>query len=89
MIEVTGYNELPEDYWDFIEKHLPYYSQDDDVLKTDILYRYITDEEVWDEDYEWLPKTKEEAQVWLEELEIELYNKAVKAFNDEHHEFRG
>lgn len=89
MIEVTGYNELPEDYWDFIEKHLPYYSSDNDVLKTDILCRYINDEEVWEEDYEWLPKTKEEAQEWLEELEIELYNEAVRAFNKEHYEFRG
>lgn len=82
MKEAKIYNELPNNYWRFIEKHLPKYSSNDDVLRSDILSRFIFDEEVCDEDYDWLPETKEEAQMMLEEIDLELYNEAVKAFNE-------
>lgn len=83
MKEAKIYNELPNNYWHFIGKHLPKYSSDSNVLKSDILSRFIFDEEVRDEDYDWLPETKEEAQMMLEEIDLELYNEAVRAFNEE------
>lgn len=83
MKEAKIYNELPNNYWRFIEKHLPRYSSNNDVLRSDILSRFIFDEEVQEEDYDWLPETKEEAQMMLEEIDLELYNEAVRAFNEE------
>ena len=82
MKEARIYNELPNNYWRFIEKYLPKYSSNNDVLRSDILSRFIFDKEVQEEDYDWLPKTKEEAQMMLEEIDLELYNEAVKAFNE-------
>lgn len=82
MKEAKIYNELPNNYWRFIEKHLPKYSSNNDVLRSDILSRFIFDEEVQEEDYDWLPETKEEAQMMLEEIGLELYNEAVRAFNE-------
>lgn len=82
MKEAKIYNELPNNYWRFIEKHLPKYSSNNDVLRSDILSRFIFDEEVQEEDYDWLPETKEEAQMMLEEIDLELYNEAVRAFNE-------
>lgn len=81
MKEVKEYNDLPNNYWHFIGKHLPGYSSNNNVLRSDILSRFILDEEVKEEDYDWLPKTKEEAQMMLEEIDLELYNEAVRAYN--------
>lgn len=50
-------------YWDFIEKYHPLYYSDDRVLLCDILYRYLTDDEVSSDDLIWLQelyKTKKE-----------------------------
>ena len=38
----------------FIEKYLPNYSSRDDVLCDDILFRFITNDEVSEEDLAWI-----------------------------------
>lgn len=81
MDKVKTYIEMPDDYWTFIEEHLPDYSSRDDVLKSDILARYVFGEEVCDEDLEWLPSDKEEARSMAAELDLSLYNEAVEAYN--------
>ena len=40
--------------WDFIANYLPNYSSRDDVLRDDILFRYINSEDVCDEDLQWI-----------------------------------
>lgn len=40
--------------WQFIEEYLPNYSSRDDVLQDDILFRYIDDDDVCDEDLLWI-----------------------------------
>lgn len=40
--------------WLFVENYLPNYYSRDDVLIDDILYRYITGDEVCDEDMQWI-----------------------------------
>ena len=40
--------------WHFIENHLPNYYSRDDVLVDDILYRFITGDDVCDEDMHWI-----------------------------------
>lgn len=40
--------------WRFIETYLPNYSSRDDVLRDDILYRYIEGDDVCDVDNKWI-----------------------------------
>lgn len=63
-------------YWDFIEKYHPQYYSDDRVLLYDILFRYISDDEVSPDDQAWLQegfKTKKEALEELKRLETLLF----------------
>jgi hypothetical protein len=41
-------------YWRLIETYLPNYSKRDDVLLSDILYRYITNDEVSTDDLDYI-----------------------------------
>lgn len=82
MEKVKTYLELPHDYWNLVCEHLPNYYRRDDVLKSDILIRYVTGEEVSEEDLDWLPEDKDEADRMHEELDLQLYNEAVEAYNE-------
>lgn len=82
MEKAKTYLELPSDYWMFVCEHLPNYCRRDDVLMSGILTRYVSGEEVSDEDLEWLPKDKAEANRMVEELDLQLYNEAVEAYNE-------
>ncbi len=53
-IELT--NDSYINTWRFIEDYLPNYSNRDDVLLDDILFRFINDEFVCAEDIEWIVK---------------------------------
>lgn len=81
--KVRTYQELPNHYWDIIiSNYLPGYTYRDEVLESDILGRYVENEEVCVEDLEWLPESKEEARIQLERLDLILYNEAVDARAD-------
>ena len=43
---------MPYPYWSFIEAYLPNYSRRDDVLMSDILARFLDNEEIAEEDAE-------------------------------------
>lgn len=71
-------NELS--YLNFIEKYHPQYYSDDRVLLCDILFRYLSDDEVSSYDIIWLQKefkTKEEAIQELRRLETLLFSEAL------------
>ena len=51
-IEIT--NNYSNVYWRFIEEYLPNYYSRDDVLRNDILFRYIDDDDICDEDMQWI-----------------------------------
>jgi len=40
--------------WRFIETNLPNYYTRDDVLRSDILLRFIENDDVWGEDLKWI-----------------------------------
>lgn len=82
MEKVKTYLELPHDYWNLVCEHLPNYYRRDDVLKSDILIRYVSGEEVSQEDLDWLPEDRDEADRMVEELDLQLYNEAVEAYNE-------
>ena len=42
------------DLWGFFGEYLPDYDSRDDVLESDILFRFIDGDEIWDSDLEWI-----------------------------------
>lgn len=46
--------------WSFIEQYHPNYYSDDRVLLHEILFRYLDDDEVAEEDQEWIRKRIQE-----------------------------
>ena len=70
-------------YLDFIEKYHPQYYSDDRVLLCDILFRYLTDEEVSSEDLVWLQKeykSKSGVLHELKRLESLLFSEALEFY---------
>lgn len=55
-------------YWDFIAKYHPRYSSDDNVLICDILFRYLSGDEVSREDLIWIGKDFRTREEVLHEL---------------------
>ena len=49
-MDYTSYSDL----WSFIEDYLLNYYSRDDVLRSDILFRYINNEDVSESDVEWI-----------------------------------
>lgn len=72
-------------YWDFIAEELPWYSSDDRVLYCDILFRYLTNEEVADEDIVWIQEQFDDRKAIVEELkrvEKDLFSEAINVYYD-------
>lgn len=51
-MDYTSYSNL----WSFIEDYLPNYYSRNDVLRSDILFRYINNEDVSESDVKWIRK---------------------------------
>lgn len=72
------------DLWGFIEEYLPNYYKRDDVLRSDILFRYINDEYVDDSDLQWIREEFESDKeaIKKESLRLEkgFLNEAMDSF---------
>lgn len=71
------------DYWDFICEYLPNYEKRDDVLMSDILFRFVTGEQVDDNDVKCLKEkyhTKENALEALKVLDKKLFSEALDRY---------
>ena len=81
-IEVN--NENYRSFWTFIAEWLPDYSSRDDVLESDILARYLDDEEVCEEDLNWINQCyggdKRLVVEHLIELETKFAEEALSAY---------
>lgn len=79
----TGY------FWRFIEKYLPNYSSRDDVLRDDILFRFITNDEVCEEDLAWIANDfnsdKKLVKEELVRLETKFAEEALGAYYNQYH----
>jgi len=67
-------------YWQLIEKYLPDYYTSDQVLRSDILWRYVDGEEVSDDDIEWIEAEfvdKREVLAEIARIESGLFTDAM------------
>ena len=76
---------MPEynDYWRLLETHLPNYFKRDDVLLSDILYRYITNDEVSVEDLDYIEQNftcKDEVIAECIHLEEKFFEEAISNY---------
>jgi hypothetical protein len=74
--------------WQFIEEYLPDYYHDDDVLRSDILCRYLANEDVDESDLQWIYQEfgsdKTKVQDALERLDMELAHEALLNWLESH-----
>ena len=73
-------NDTYSDYWRFLSKYLPNYSNRDDVLMSDILFRYCTGEYVCSDDIEYIEQNFANKEEVLEEcinMEKRFFNEAI------------
>ena len=72
----------------FIEKFLPDYYHDDDVLRSDILCRYLDNEDVDESDLQWIYREfgsdKTKVRDALERLDMELAHEALLNWLESH-----
>lgn len=54
MSNTESTNRYANGFWRFIEEFLPNYYSRDDVLRDDILYRYVNGDDVCNEDMQWI-----------------------------------
>ena len=77
-------NENYRSFWAFIAEWLPDYSSRDDVLESDILARYLDDEEVCEEDLKWINQCydgdKRLVAEHLIDLETKFAEEALSAY---------
>ena len=70
--------------WNFIEEYLPNYSSRDDVLCDDILFRFISNDEVCKEDLVWIANDfnsdKNLVKKELVRLETKFIEEALAAY---------
>lgn len=72
------------DYWNFISAYLPDYYTNDNVLLSDMLYRYLTEDNIDQEDKEMIESEysndKEKVRKYLCELDKSLMAEAMDAY---------
>lgn len=75
--------------WRFIEDYLPNYSSRDDILRNDILFRYLDDDDVCDEDMQWIKAEfngdKHLVKEELVRLEKGFFEESLKAYYEQHY----
>lgn len=75
------------EHWPFIERYLPDYYSNEDVLVSDILLRYLTGEEVSKSDQMWIhAEFNDKAEILAELIKIDtaLFSRSLSAYYQEH-----
>ena len=80
--KVTSFNELPSEYWNFVCDHPPNYFEREDVKRSTTLTNYLLGGKIAEEELEWIPKDKDEANRMCDNLDVKLYNEAVDVYNE-------
>lgn len=71
------------EHWSFIERYLPDYYSNENVLVSDILFRYLTGEEVSSSDQMWIQtEFNDRVEILAELIKIDttLFSKLLTAY---------
>ena len=74
---------VTSNYWDFIMDYLPYYSSDNRVLKSDILFRFLDNDEIAEEDIVNIKREYKSIDAVIEELkriDKALFSESMDAY---------
>ena len=77
-------NSYHDVFWQFVMDYLPNYSTRDDVLRDDILLRYLEGDEVAEDDRRWITEEFDNDEQRIREelirLETQFANEALRAY---------
>ena len=77
-------NSYHDGFWQFVMDYLPNYSTRDDVLRDDILLRYLEGDEVAEDDRRWITEEFDNDEQRIREelirLETQFANEALRAY---------
>ena len=79
-VELVNYD------WEFIQKYYPNYTHCNLVLQSDIITKYFEGQSLDEEDSKWIQSlggTDELVKIHANEIEGELYDKALQAYKEE------
>lgn len=72
--------------WSFVERYLPNYSFRDDILRDDILLRYVEDDYVSEDDLQWIEEEFHGNRLLVKEelirLEVGFMAEALRTYYD-------
>lgn len=87
MNDTEIHNRQLSKLWEYLEANLPRYYSRDDVLHSDILFRYLTGEEVYEKDLVWIAheynNDREAIKKELIRLEIKFATEAIENFYEQ------
>lgn len=87
MKDLEIFNKKIPEFWEFLGANLPKYDSRDDVLLSDILFRYISGEDVCEKDLVWIKDeyNNDESTIKKEliRLECKFAAEAIEHFYEE------
>lgn len=85
MQTANNYNELPANFWEIIEEHLPNYHSRSDVALSNDLTMFIDDDDMSDQTRKYMEsyvrELNEDPTEHLQKIDLALYNESVKSAN--------
>jgi len=88
MSNIENTNSYADGFWRFIEEYLPNYYSRDDVLRSDILLRFVDDEEVYEKDLVWIAEEFNSDKKLVKEeviyLETKFAEEALTAYYEQY-----
>ncbi|MBO4587549.1 MAG: 6-phospho-beta-glucosidase [Bacteroidales bacterium] len=83
---IENNNKAFSNIWEFVEEYLPNYSSRDDVFQEDILFRYLDEDYVCDDDLQWIHNEfggdKKLVKEELVKIDAAFLKESIKAYYD-------
>lgn len=88
MNNTKNTNNYTNGFWRFIEEYMPNYYLRDDVLRDDILLRFVENEDIYEKDLDWIADEFDSNKKLIVEeiirLETKFAEEALRAYYEQH-----